>query len=137
MAAVDKHGGLMFNRRRQSQDRVLRQKIREMARESILWLSPYSRKQFESDTEPEIRVDEAFMEKAGTGEYCFIEDVSAAPYADRIEKIVLFHWNRDYPGDFFFDIDVSAPPWKVVESETEEFPGSSHEKITKEVFARE
>jgi hypothetical protein len=47
---------------------------------------------------------------------------------------VVYRWNRRYPGDVFFDLDVSAAPWRCVE--TEEFVGSSHEKITKEVYVK-
>ena len=49
-----------------------------------------------------------------------------------IEKIILFKWNRNYPGDFFFDIDVTSNHWILQESK--DFPGSSHEKITMEVY---
>ena len=41
-----------------------------------------------------------FLQKAGPKEYALLEDREAAPYLDRIEKIVLYHWNRSYPGDF-------------------------------------
>ena len=49
------------------------------------------------------------------------------------EKIVLYHWNRSYPGDFFFDIDVTKA-WHCVF--TRSFAGSSHDKITEEVYEK-
>ena len=130
ITVVDDGGGLLFNHRRQSQDRVLRERILSMARTGRLWMNAFSAKQFPADES--IQTDEAFLEKAGRGEYCFLEDCAAAPAADRIERVILFRWNRAYPGDFFFDLDLTSPPWKLVESE--EFPGYSHEKITKEVY---
>ncbi len=132
IAAVDRRGGLLFNHRRQSQDSVLREKILEQSRGSRLWMNAYSAKQF-SDTE-EILVDEDFLKKAGPGEYCFAEDQSCAPVLDRIEAVILFCWNRDYPADFFFDLDLRDGMWTL--SGTERFAGSSHEEITKEVYQR-
>lgn len=78
-------------------------------------------------------VAEDFLQKAGPKEYALLEDREAAPYLDRIEKIVLYHWNRSYPGDFFFDIDVTKA-WHCVF--TRSFAGSSHDKITEEVYEK-
>ena len=144
VVATDDQGGMMFNKRRQSQDRVLRARILDLAKDSRLWMNAYTGRQFadsgdraeipmDGGSQTEILIDDAFLEKAGTGEYCFVENASAAPYESRIEKIVLFKWNRAYPGDFFFDMDLSA--WKRIE--TEDFAGASHEKITQEVYVRE
>ena len=132
IAAVDDGGGMMFNHRRQSQDRILREHILEMSG-GRLWMNQYSSGQF-SGAEG-LRVDDDFLEKAGDGEFCFVEDRPLSPCADRIERVILFKWNRNYPGDFHFDLDVAAPPWKLLE--ISEFPGFSHEKITKEVYGRD
>ena len=45
----------------------------------------------------------------------------------------LYKWNRDYPADFYFDIDY-ANDYKL--ETTLDFVGTSHEKITKEVYVR-
>ncbi len=132
ITAVGDRNGMMFNHRRQSQDRILREKILEMTAGKKLWMNAYSAKQFEDGAA--ITVDEKFLEKAKRGDYCFVENQPCAPVQDRIESVVLFHWNRAYPGDFFFDLDLSDGTWRMKMSETEEFPGSSHEKITKEVY---
>ena len=52
MVCVDDKNGMMFNKRRQSQDRVLRQHMLELAGDKKLWMNAYSRKQFpkEDDT---------------------------------------------------------------------------------------
>ena len=156
VVATDDQGGMMFNKRRQSQDRVLREHILDLAKDNRLWMNAYTGRQFadkgnqeqspagtdsenraespiDSENQVEILVDDAFLEKAGTGEYCFVENLPSAPYESRIEKIVLFKWNRAYPGDFFFDMVLST--WKRIE--TEDFAGASHEKITQEVYVRE
>lgn len=134
IVAVDEDKGMMFNRRRQSKDRVLRERILSLAKGGKLWMNAYTRRQFPEDAQGEIIVDEKFLEKAGFGDYCFLENIPAAPYEDRIEKIILFWWNRKYPSDTWFDIDLEGGGWKL--SETREFSGSSHEKITEEVYVR-
>ena len=67
------------------------------------------------------------------GAYCFVEDRAIAPVQEKIEKIILFRWNRAYPADMYFDITLSDG-WHV--TETHEFAGSSHEKITEEVYEK-
>ncbi len=130
IAAVDENNGMMFNHRRQSQDRILRERILALSGQSRLWMNHYSAKQFE--VRSNLIVDEDFLEKAAPGEYCFVENIPAAPYENKMEQIILFQWNRRYPADFYFDLDPAGNGWKL--TSVEEFSGSSHEKITMEVF---
>lgn len=46
----------------------------------------------------------------------------------------LFRWNRVYPADQYFDRSLLTCGWTL--RETEEFPGFSHAKITKEVYKK-
>ena len=46
--------------------------------------------------------------------------------------MIVFKWNRVYPKDFEFELDLSK--WKLAESS--EFKGSSHDNITMEVYVR-
>lgn len=134
--AVDDKGGMLFNGRRQSQDRVLKERILNMTKDSCLWMNQYTAKLFATmDNIQNLAVDEEFLTKAGSGEYCFIENVPTAPYLDKIEKVILYKWNRTYPGDLYFDIDLSERSWKL--ETTEEFQGSSHERITEEIYRYE
>lgn len=132
IAAIDDNNGMMFHKRRQSQDRVMRERILDLTSDSKLWMNGFSRQQFPDAAQ--IRVDEKFLDKAGSGEFCFVEDRSVASYEDRTEKILLFRWNRTYPGDLFFDIDISKGNWRM--EHTEDFQGSSHKNITMEVYGR-
>lgn len=136
IVTIDDNNGMLFNKRRQSQDMALRKRILSMSAGSRLWVNSFTEKQFGRDGNEagHLIVDDCFMDKAAPGEYCFVENISAAPYEDKAEKIILFKWNRKYPGDFYFDIDLAAGGWKL--SFTEDFPGSSHEKITMEVYNR-
>ena len=129
---LDDKNGYLFNKRRQSQDRVLRAKLLEMTGDSKLWMNAYSQKQFENEMSPVIEVDEEFASKASEGEYCFFENVSPEDYLDRAEKIIVVKWNRVYPSDRKFDI--SSTSFRLERSE--EFQGSSHEKITIEEYVK-
>ena len=71
------------------------------------------------------------------GEFCFAEDIPSSEivYAMQhhgIEAVWLYRWNRSYPGDNFFPLDMTAPPWKKV-SETE-LKGHSHPSILEEIY---
>lgn len=134
VVCVDDRGGTMFNCRRQSQDRLLRQHLLETVKNKRLWMSAYSYRQFQEVDKGIIVVDEDFLAKAPNGDYCFAEGQQLAPWIERIEGIVLFHWNRVYPADTYLDLVLSDGNWALVDSK--EFPGSSHEKITKEVYQR-
>ena len=75
----------------------------------------------------------AFLVDAGAEDYCFVENTSVAEFKEKISKLVIYKWNRDYPADFYFDIDY-ANDYKL--ETTLDFGGTSHEKITKEVYVR-
>ena len=132
MVCVDDKNGMMFNKRRQSQDRVLRHHMLELAGDKKLWMNAYSRKQFSKEDESRIAVAENGFQNIRSGEYCFLEDEDPAQYTEQIEELILFHWNRIYPADFFCTLDLSE--WK--RKTTEEFAGCSHEKITQEWYVK-
>ena len=127
---LDDRNGMMFNHRRQSQDRILRAHILDMIGGQKLWMNSYSAKLY--GVMPPICVDDNFLDKAGQGEFCLVENSSLLLYEKKIENIVCFRWNQKYPGDFFLDIPLDN--WKIVY--TDEFAGSSHKKITKEIYER-
>ena len=85
--------------------------------------------------ELDLHVDEDFLSKAGSGEYCFVENVGILEAAEKVEEVIIFRWNRKYPGDFYPDM----LPWEhgFVCSHSEEFQGHSHDKITMEVWRKE
>lgn len=127
---IDKNGGMMFGGRRQSQDSVLRGKVLELSSGTRLLMNSYSAKQFgETDR---IIVDEDFLNKAGQGEFCFVEDKEIT--TDNVETFYIFNWNRKYPGDLFFSVDLKAEGFKKIKKE--EFQGNSHDKITLEIYSR-
>lgn len=125
---VDDKGGMMFNRRRQSRDRAQQADLLDWCSGRTLWVAPYSAPLFLDGAQ----ADDAFLDKAAEGEVCFVEDRSVNTVADRVEMVVLYRWNRTYPADFRFDLDLSGFYLESVS----EFAGNSHETITREIYQR-
>ena len=131
---VDNRNGTFFNRRRQSQDRLLRSRILSELHGRRLWMNAYSLRQFQKELPLEVRlsVDEDFLAKAGNGEVCFVEGLPLLPWLDRIEQVILYRWNRDYPADTYLDLALDAPPWSL--AARQDFPGFSRPMLTEEVY---
>ncbi len=130
IVAVDDRNGMMFNNRRQSRDRGLCEKILSITGGEKLWVNSYTVGLFEGYMNSRnVIVDDDFLSKAGREDFCFAENV--LPAADEVDSVIIFRWNRKYPGDFFFEFDMTH--WNL--TKTEEFAGSSH-YITMEVYER-
>lgn len=132
IVCLDDKDGMLFNKRRQSQDRVLIEKVIDITRGNTLRMHPYSQKMFDGLTD-NICVDERFLELAGQGEYCFVETQDVSPYVSSIEEIVVFRWNRVYPADLYFPTEILA---HYQRSDMMDFPGNSHDKICVEVYSK-
>ena len=130
--AVDDNNGMLFNKRRQSKDSVLNQRILDITREHRLFMNSYTYKMFEALENSNIIVSENFLQQAERNAYCFVENCSLSDYADQIEQLIIYRWNRSYPSDQKFNLDISG--WKL--KSTYEFKGNSHEKITEEIYER-
>lgn len=133
--ALDDNNGMLFNNRRQSQDKVLRDNLLNECEGKILWMNEYSAKQFGESLTENVRIDEDFLSKAGKEDYCFVENLFLVDYEDKISRLIIYKWNRVYPADIHFDIPLSNSKWGIYS--TEEFIGNSHKIITKEIWIRE
>lgn len=135
---LDTENGMMFFHRRQSKDREVRKDILKMTEAQTLWMNAFTLNQFEEGEQifarRNVKVDEAFLEKAQIGEFCFVEDQSLRQFEDKIEKIIIYQWNREYPADFVFDLKLDSLKWK--QGESFDFAGYSHEKITKTIWEK-
>ena len=131
IVCLDNNNAMSFNSRRQSMDRVVRERIVSIAGKRKLRMSPYSAAQFGNDIP--ICADVAFADKAVRGEACFVEDAAHLPKLKDIEKIVIFRWNTVYPADTYFPQNDFEKRWKLIAKE--EFSGYSHKTITQEVYA--
>ncbi len=131
IVCLDDAGGMMFNHRRQSRDRVLVADMIHHTQNASLLVSPYSAPLFGEDA-PHLRVVTNPFENAGANDYCFLEDTPLPPTLDAIDELVIYRWNRLYPSDVRFACDTSA----FALAESREFAGSSHDKITKEIWKK-
>ena len=121
----------MFNHRRQSQDRVLRERMLERVGGAPLWMRPYSARQF-GPLPPNVRPAEDFLERAGAGEYAFTELDAPGRWGRKIEGILLYRWGRSYPADLTFDLSLEG----FALQSSLDFAGSSHPEITEEIYIR-
>lgn len=133
--AVDENNGILFNNRRVSKDKALRQRILDIVGDNTLYITEFSRKQFKDEIESgefKIDIDEDMLFWADDEDYCFLEDVNADGFFDFISDIYLYRWNREYPADTYF----SFPDEEYDLVSTEDFAGFSHDTITEEHFVR-
>ena len=130
IVCLDNSDGMAFNNRRQSMDRILRERLLSVCRGSRLLMDAYSCSQFENSEA--ITPDENFLENAGENDYCFVERHSFLP--DKVKKLIVFRWNRDYPADLKLGFDIASSGFRLVQMC--EFAGYSHEKITMEVYEK-
>ena len=124
---LDNNNGMMFNDRRQSQDRGLREYIAEMTKGKKVYMNAYTEKLYEEINDPVVCED--CLHKAGKGETCIVENLPLKPVIDQIEEIVIFRWNKVYPSDQVLDVNLEE--WKLAEEE--QIEGSTHE-ITKQIY---
>lgn len=127
IVAIDKSNGMMFNNRRVSQDKEVTSKIIEITKDSRLLMSEYSSKLF---TEYENIIVTNNILDANPEDYFFLEDLDIVE--ENIDSIYIFNWNRDYPADKYFEIDLS----NYKKESKEEFVGNSHKKITLTIYRR-
>lgn len=132
LVCVDADGGMAFGGRRQSRDRVLRERIVRLTDGGVLWMRPASAEWF--GPAPQIRAAADFLARAGAGEFCLAETDDPAPFEARMERIILWCWNRRYPSDLKFTVPLAEHGWRL--AETAAFAGFSHDKITEEVYLR-
>ena len=125
---LDDKNGMMFNGRRQSRDSVLCERLLSIFGDK-LYMSPYSAKLFPSGSPITVCDFVACAEKDG---FFFAEDTDFS--LDSAEKIVIYRWNRHYPSDKIFTLDLDALGYTLVSST--DFSGSSHPVITEQIFQK-
>lgn len=132
IVCLDNANGMLFNGRRQSRDAAVVKDICSTVGSGRLLIAPFSEALF-SAVGIDVTVCEDPLAAAQDSDYCFIENISVAACKETITRIIVYKWNRDYPADFFFDADYMRE-YRMESSVL--FPGTSHDKITKEVYVR-
>ena len=135
IVCIDDRGGMLFNKRRQSRDRVLIEDIIALANTegARLLASPFSEKLLSEYCSAAIYSDD-FLDIAEKNDICFVENCPLLPYFDKIDRLIIYRWNRTYPYDTCFDLLPLSDSWKLDGSF--ELAGYSHEKITKEIYLK-
>ena len=122
VVCLDDNNGMMFNKRRQSRDKILIENVLEICKGEKLYTNEYSAKLF-----PENAVEICVNPENG---YCFAENFIVDE--EYVDEIIVYKWNRLYPADTYFNINLEN--WTL--AEVVDFEGSSHEKITRERYVR-
>lgn len=125
---LDDKNGMLFNGRRQSRDKAVMADMAAMAGGAVT-IDPFSERLLIRNSIPYVLAGEA-ME----GSHYFVEDRCPGREIGLASRVVVYRWNRHYPGDTFFDVDLTALGF--TQREVTEFPGNSHDLITKEVYGR-
>lgn len=139
IVCADPKNGLLFNRRRQSQDRELRKRILSIIGDEKLYLSAYSAGQFtEASWQDRLVICEDPQDAAAAGAaWYFAEGQSlqaAAGEGGAAEAVIVYRWDKVYPADTCLDLPLADGVWQL--SAAAEFAGYSHEKITEEIYLR-
>lgn len=128
---LDDKKGMMFNNRRQSKDKFVIQDILKLVDGKKLFISSYSESLFQG-LESNLIIDDNFLNNVAKEDYCFVENNNLKDFSEKIEKIIVYKWNRIYPSDLKLEIPIQD--WNLIDSF--EFSGNSHDKITREVYVK-
>lgn len=129
---LDDNKGMLFNERRLSRDAMVFDDIKTYLKGSLL-INSFSEKLVASSG-IKYEIFNNFVTKPDAESFYFIESISIKEYLDKIDRIIIYWWNRKYPSDFRLDFEPSEFGFKS--TSTFDFEGKSHEKITREIFER-
>lgn len=127
IACVDERMGMAFNGRRQSRDRMIYLDLAGLSRGAPLYTHPRSITLFESLGIPVAPADSRSIPPEG---WYFDEFESPSGLIAAADQVILYCWNRHYPADLRFDASLDG--WTLLEER--DFPGSSHERITRRIY---
>ncbi len=133
IVCLDDAQGMLFNHRRQSRDRCVIDDVLKTVGDEKLYIRAFSEKLF-ADRGEVYTLNGEMLSAAESTAYCFVEDMPLAPCISRVDELVIYRWNRLYPADVYFDIDLAKEGFSL--DSVQELEGYSHEKITKEIFKR-
>ena len=119
-----KNGEMMFNHRRCSRDRAVIEDILSMYAPTKLCVSAYSASLFEGAC---IICDLSEAKE----KVLFLEDLPLLPALEQAQKIIVYRFDRTYPADVRLQI-----PQSFSLTESLDFSGFSHDKITREVYVK-
>ena len=129
---LDDRNGMLFNRRRQSRDSAVLEDIRAQIPEELT-IDPFSEKLIQASGIPYVLAGEN-LAAVPENVHFFAENRTAEELMPLTHRLVIYCWNRHYPADVRWNVDPVEAGFTL--TERLEFPGSSHETITREVYIR-
>ena len=133
IACIDDNNGMLFGGRRQSRDKLLIADIISNLNDGeSLCVFDYSVSLFANFSDRIKIISD--IEQAEQNSAVFIEKEKISLFEQYADTIVIYKWNKVYPADFWFDVDLNNGNWTL--SGSYEFEGNSHKKITREVYTR-
>ena len=131
IVCLDDNNGMLFNKRRQSRDARVCERIVQVTAGKKLVMSPYSAKLFPAHTGI---VSEALFADLDAATCVFAECEIPGDVLSQIDRLIIYRWNRRYPSDVRFPMD--AIMGRFQKESVFEFCGNSHDRITEEVYIR-
>jgi len=129
IVCLDDNNGMMFNNRRQSRDAAVIADAVAFAAPEKLAMNSYSAKLFPDHS---VIICEQPLQDLGV---YFAEQGDFISWKDRVNKLVIYRWNRTYPADSYFPLSAFLADMTLIDSV--DFQGKSHQQITREVYAAE
>jgi len=122
-----KNGAVMFNKRRCSKDRAVVADILATFPGQNICVSEYSAPLFDGATVKVIANADDLMDL----DVVFLEDIPFSQIAEKCDTLIVYRWDKVYPGDVMLTVDGGFNLGSA-----EELAGFSHERITKEVYKK-
>lgn len=128
---VDNRLGLSFNNRRLSSDKSVIEDLLQSAGSEAIYVGQYSFSLFQN-VKGNICVTDSFL-KHNDG-ICFAEFGDFKAFVGDVQKLIVYKWNRNYPSDCKFPLELYTSNMSL--RSIKEFPGYSHDCITREEYSR-
>ncbi len=117
--------------RRQSRDRAVVDDIAALSGDRLI-ITPYSERLFTASG-AEFRVFENPLEECDGSAVIFLERrFRPEEYLPLADRVIIYFWNREYPHDPPPELDLAGHGFRLAAEK--EFPGRSHDKITKRIY---
>ncbi len=125
---LDDQGGMLFNHRRQSRDIAVLQDLGQP-----VYIDAFSEKLFLSSGIPYRLAPEDLGQLPKESGF-FLENREPETVLPLADTVVIYRWNRLYPANVRWNADLTE--WGFSLESLSEFPGKSHETITREVYVK-
>lgn len=126
---LDDTNATQFCGKRQSKDRVVAKDILEFIDSGPIYIKEKTASFFKDEANF-IFVNN--FENVPEDAICFAEEVISKELLDKAEFIVVYRWNRQYPSLVKDRLNLTDYTKEIIK----EFKGSSHDKITVEIYKK-